>query len=166
MRSILSQRESEMKRKRFSIIIVIIMLSLLVLSTLGYALFYSNKDSTQTENKNANTYPFLYPPEILNEIPINISLTLNNYASKNIYISADNPQVFSEITRGLGKHVARIQRACYGICEENLPEKTCSDLLIVWKDSLNLKVYQEENCVFIEGDLMAVDAFLYKILGY
>lgn len=166
MRSILSHNEAEQKRKKYTTAIVIIILALLVLSTLGYALFYSNSDSIQTENPNSDTNYFTYPSESLASIPVDISLTLNNYVGKNVYVSAGNSQVLSEIARGLGKHAARIQQACHGPCEEDLPEKTCADLLIVWKDNIEQKVYQEENCVFIEGDLKAVDAFLYKILGY
>lgn len=166
MRSILSQDEAEKKRKKYSRAIGIIMLALLVLSTLGYALFYSDRDSTQPGDPNSNTYLLSYPPESLSDIPLNISMSLNNYAGKNVYVSADNSQILNELARGLGKHAARIQQACYGACEENLPEKTCADLLIIWKDSPTPKVTQKENCIFIDGDLRAVDAFLYKILGY
>ena len=123
MKSILSHNETEQKRKKYSMAIGIIMLALLVLSTLGYALFYSDGSSTPSENPNSNTNYFTYPPESLTTIPVNISFNLNNYVGKNIYVSAGNSQVLSEIARGLGKHAARIQQACYGACEENLPEK-------------------------------------------
>jgi hypothetical protein len=37
--------------------------------------------------------------------------------------------------------------------------------MIVWQKGAENKVYQKDNCVFIEGDMKAADAFLYKIFG-
>ena len=68
-----------------------------------------------------------------------------------------------EISLSLGRYTGRIQEACYGKCDKDLPEKDCTQNLIVWKDSAENKVYSQGKCVFIEGDLRAVDAFLYKI---
>src|SRR3989344_1756426 len=80
--------------------------------------------------------------------------------------SQENQEATNEIASTLGIYSQRIQLVCYGSCEQDLPEKDCSEEIIVFKDSQENKVYQEENCIFIEGDIKAVDAFLYKILGY
>ena len=60
----------------------------------------------------------------------------------------------------------RIQDACYGECERDLPEKSCEEKIIVFRESQEKQIYQEGNCIFIDGDLSSVDAFLYKILGF
>lgn len=167
MRKIGSEKEIEKKRKSTMIGISLFMLGLLVLSTVGYGLIYSGSSGSVQENQNQEQALSLsYPQEAVREIPVDVSFTLNNYAGKTVYIASQNQQVKTEIAYNLGKHVARIQEACYGSCSEDLPEKSCSDSLIVWQDNAENKVYQEENCVFIQGDIRAVDAFLYKILGF
>ena len=92
-----------------------------------------------------------------------INFDIEDYYRKVVYVASDNKGAMYEIGQNLGKYTERMQEACYGNCSENLPEKNCSDLLIVFDESIERKVYQEENCVFIEGDLKAVDAFLWRI---
>jgi hypothetical protein len=65
----------------------------------------------------------------------------------------------------LARYASRFQEACYGECEKDLPEKDCSEKLIVFRESEVKKVYEEGSCVIIEGDMVAVDAFLYRVLG-
>ena len=88
----------------------------------------------------------------------------NNYAGSTVYVVSENQAVFFEISATMGRFL-RVQEACYGPCEEDLPEKNCTDNLIIWQDSPENKVYQEENCVFIDGDMRTVDAFLYDLFG-
>ena len=170
MRKIGSEQELEKKRKRTVMILSFFMLVVLVLGTVGYGFIYSGSSSNAAQEENgisqAQSLSLSYPQETVREIPVEITLALNNYIGKTIYISSKNPQVTREIAANLGKHSARVQEACYGSCSEDLPEKDCSENLIVWEDSIENKVYQEENCIFIQGDIRAVDAFLYKILGF
>jgi regulator of sigma D len=56
-----------------------------------------------------------------------------------------------------------MQEACYGSCERNLPEKNCTENIIIFKDSKENSVTQQDKCVFIEGDLRTVDAYIYKL---
>ena len=94
--------------------------------------------------------------------------SVRDYAGKQLYVASDNNAVLQEIGLNLGNYVPRVHRACLGVCEDNLPEKSCDgeDNLIVWNSDASVGgVYQEQNCIFIDGDLRAVDAFLYKILG-
>ena len=55
----------------------------------------------------------------------------------------------TEIAYNLGKFASKVQNACYGQCNEDLPEKTCTDNLIVISYSNTSKVYQQDNCIFI-----------------
>ena len=99
------------------------------------------------------------------EIEVNITHNIGNYFSKVLYIDSESDAIWQEIASNLGRYAERVQLACYGECERNLPEKDCSENIVVWRDSIESVVYQQENCVIIEGDLMAVDAFLYRVLG-
>ncbi len=166
----------EKKRRRW---ISIIMLGILVLSSVGYAfLSYQGNSSEQTTNPTRGIgadgrYYFLFgeqqlsllhAPDAVSSTAVNTSRTLQDYASKTVYIVNDNPSISYELESTLGIYY-RLQPACHGACEKDLPEKNCSDALIIWKDSLENRVYEQEQCVFIEGDLRAVDAFLYRIFG-
>jgi len=181
MRKLLEQTDKGSKRN--SIIVSIFLLITLVSSTLGFA-FLSNTGSVVSEDvgepingvQNAQglwtfqaggeTFSFLNSPESTSQIPVSINKTLNEYFGNILYIASQNLEVTSEITQNLGRYSQRVQSACYGPCEENLPEKDCSDNLIVWRDSGENKVYQEDNCVFIEGNgTLSADAFLYRIFG-
>lgn len=51
-------------------------------------------------------------------------------------------------------------------CGGDLPVKDCSQNLIVFVQGNETRVYSEESCVFIVGDVLrGSDAFLYKLLG-
>ena len=180
MRKILSQIELEKKRKRNTAILSIFMLVLLLVSTLSYAVFSNpsastNEEAQQTQQTKLPTdkISFQYQGIGINlistymsieNIPVDISLTPESYLGGNIYIESDNQGILQELASTIGSF-SRLQEACYGKCEENLPEKTCDDNLIVWKESAENKVYQENNCVFIEGDISAADAFIYKLFN-
>jgi hypothetical protein len=85
---------------------------------------------------------------------------------KPVYISADNSEVFQELASALNTQAERVQRACYGSCEnDDLPEKSCNENVIVWTKNETNRVYVKDSCVFIEGDTRAVEAFLYRFFG-
>jgi flagellar basal body-associated protein FliL len=176
MRKIGTEKQIEKKRKS-SALISIFFLAILVLGTIGYAFVSgpgkSNKQEPQVItptgkfaiNFEGQTFYLTNPTEDTVDVEVLATNTLNNYVNAPIYISSNNDAVNSELAAVLAKYASRMQKACYGKCEEDLPEKNCTENLIVWKDSTENKVYQEQNCVFIEGDLKAVDAFLYHLLG-
>lgn len=160
------------------------MLLILVASTAGYAFFSSptqdNPTTKTTEGDivfqgnqwivthNGRNFYFANSPEseTIRQIPVETSVQLTNYFGKTLYIDSENSAVLQEIGLAFQGYAQKIQEACYGSCpDRDIPEKTCEDNMIVWKDSIENKVYQEENCIFIEGDMEAVDAFLFKILG-
>lgn len=184
MRKLGSQAEKEQKKKRNMLILSILMLLLLVVSTAGYALIYSpNPDPLpQGEIENGaitfqgnrwivnhlgRQFYFTFSPEseTIKEIPVDSTFQLQDYLSKSVYIDSENPAIYQEIGSSLQGYAARISEGCYEACDRDLPEKSCDDYVIVWRDSTEKKVYQVDNCVFIEGDMETVDAFLFKTLG-
>ena len=179
MKKLGSEKNEEAKRKRNTLALSIFMLVVLVGGTAGYA-FVTNPGS-DTNNQNSGEirqvgnrwivtvegtdFSFANSPESVQNISVEITAATSLYAGKFLYLVSDNNAVNSEIATTLGTYASRVQKACYGPCDEDLPEKDCSENLIIWQDSSENKVHQEENCVFIEGDLRSVDAFLYSILG-
>ncbi len=178
MQKIQTTEEKERKTARNRRIISIFLLSLLVISSLGFAFIYYQdssavQDSTdQQESANGRwnlkigeeTISFANSPESVADIPINLNITAQDYLNSSVYLVSDSDAISEEIRTTLGKYI-NLKSACLGRCEENLPEKNCTDNLIVWNNSESTRVYQQENCVFIEGDIRAADAFLFKIMG-
>lgn len=180
MRKIGSDRDSEQKRKRRTLIFSILLLVILIGGTAGYAFISSTENQSETNPVNSSAarftgnrwavsvdghdFSFANSPDSLKEISVETTVSLMTYGGSPLYIVSDSDAITSELASVLSQYSSRVQRACYGKCNEDLPEKDCSENLIVWRDGLNNQVYQEEGCVFIEGDLRAVDAFLYKLL--
>lgn len=179
MRKIGSERELEKRKKRNMTIISLFILAVLVVSTAGYAFISRPDDGSNTGTSNAegtvrytgslwavtiNGVELLFTnsPEEVENVSVEGDYSLVKYSGASVYLVSGNTAVKNEIATTLGRYTAKMQEACYGECTEDLPEKDCSSNLIVWADSSQNRVYQQENCVFIEGDLRAVDAFLYK----
>ena len=160
-----------------------ILLIIMVVSTIGYAFVLFSENSpgpgvNPSEDGQLQTdggqwiLPFegqglflQVSRESVKDVPVQIFLNINNYRNSPVYIDSDNSTaIYQEIAYNLNPFASKLPaEACYGSCLENLPEKNCSDYLIVYNKSNDNRVYQQENCVFIEGDIRAVDAFLYKI---
>ena len=186
-------KEQKQKRKRLNqIFIGGVMILLLVLSTAGFALLNKDDDSTnqQINQKEVNgfnfikqdnmwiteinekTHVFFFLPEELNEIEINITKTVLDYINRPLYVMHNANQIQQIQYNLYPEYLLRINSACIENeeCEEeNIPVKNCSsDNIIIFKSEENniTKVYQKENCIYIEGDLTkGTDKFLYKILG-
>jgi hypothetical protein len=184
MERIETKEEKEKRQKRKARIFSFIMLAIMVLSTLGYAFITYEKDSSGS-NKNAKgetqeqigdslwlldyngqQMTLSTSKEAAKNISVELFFDIKNYAGNQVYVSYENYSfVYYEISNTLGGYAKKVAPACLGKCEANLPEKNCTDLLIVYNKSDFNRVYQNENCVFIEGDIRAVDAFLYKIFS-
>ena len=181
MKRIESYEEVQKRQKRNRFIYGVFMLFLLVVSTAGYAFLSGTGTDSSTDSANVDSginngigpysvnlggqqFSFINSLDKTKDVPVDSVITLDNFYQKPLFIASDSDLVGSEITNNLGRYVPRVQRACYGKCELDLPEKNCSDNLIVYKQSDTRKVYQSQGCVFIDGDLVAVDAFLYKVL--
>jgi hypothetical protein len=180
MRKITDKGKIESKKKKI-VIVSLLLLALLVLSTLGYALI-SNPGGGQDEKKTENVQNigglwiadfgeerlyFSNSPEEVRNISVEVDFySLEDFFSRPLYVVSNKEGITQEIAQNIGRYTDRMQPACYGKCDEDLPEKNCSDNLIVWKEADENKVYQNESCVFIEGDMKAVDAFLYRLFGF
>jgi len=178
--------EKEKKRKQNQLIVGGVMIFLLVLSTAGFSLLSSGDNNSNSEYKDngfkfyseggyfateisGQVYRFKYLPSQVTDVEIEGEYDLNSYIGQPIYFVGET-SVASEILVNLQSFVLRYQEACLegGECSnEELPVKTCSDNLIVYKNNNaeQTKIYKEENCVFMEGDLTkASNAFVYKLL--
>lgn len=182
MRALETQEIVEKRRKRRQIMLSIAMIVLLLGSTAGYAISLIADSDTGVDpttngpyfNGNAWIVPagglqfaLQSSPDEVKNVSVEGSFSLANYQGQAVYIAADSSAIEQELSGVLGAFVQRLQQACYGPCNSTtLPEKDCSSNLIVWHASENRRVYTNASCVFIEGDYVAVDAFLYKLLGY
>jgi len=179
MRKIISAEEREKQTKRRIRILSIFMLVIMGVSSIGYA-FLSGDQPGGGEGKNTDSkvkdmggfwlyeenneqFSFRTSPENAKNVSVNVYFTIENFYNRPLYIVSDNEAIGYEISSNLGRYSSKVQSACYGPCEKNLPEKNCTDNMIVWKDSAENKVYQMESCIFIEGDISSADAFLYKM---
>lgn len=172
MRKIGTEKELDSKKKFMVSLISIILLIILLFGTVGYA-FLSGTGSTPnnpTTPEGATVFEgqyfyFAHTPEETSEIPVEISSNLNSFVNTPLYFSINNSAISNEVLQFLGKYSSRVQQACYGECTEDFPEKDCKiENMIVWKDSPDNKVYQQEKCIFINGDLRAADAFIYRLM--
>jgi len=182
MRRIGSDKKLEKRKRNTATFISLFILAILIISTAGYA-FITNSNPQQTQSNTnpqggaiysnglwvvslgSQNFYLINSPESVQNVSVEITMPLSGYSGKPLYIVSNNSAINNEIFSVVGNYASRIQRACYESCEEDLPEKDCSENMIIWKDSAEKKVYQEGNCIFIEGDLTSVDAFLYRILG-
>lgn len=189
MRKIESEAEIERRKKRNNMIISLFLLGILVLGTLGFAFSYNLGDvssglgepidqgieeeqviatpSGEVRNFNGQEIRFSIPLEFVTNIRVDTNKDINNFAGKSLYFSGENQAVIQELRNTIGLYATRVQEACYGPCKEDLPEISCNggENLIVWKSG-DSKIYEDKNCIFIDGDLRAVDAFLYKVFGF
>lgn len=184
MREIGSRQDIEKKTRRNALIISIVMLGILVISTAGYAFITGTENGDEPQGNAGNSkvqqmgdyWVFEFEGKTVQvssslEQVKNISvilgpdINLDKYKQKPLYIASNNTGVIYEIGSTIGRFAPRAQAACYGNCTANLPVKGCYDNLIVWKESDENRVYQNDSCVFIDGDLKAADAFIYRIFG-
>ena len=111
------------------------------------------------------TFSLRASPSAVADVPVETSVTLQDYAGAVLYVDAESEAIVTELDSTLGRYTNRFQPACYGSCERDLPELNCTSNLIVWNPSDENSVRQEEQCVFIDGDIRAVDAFIYRTFG-
>ena len=188
MRNIENKKEAEKKSKRNQWIIGGILIFIMLGSTFGYVMFSSSDEDSNTEKVQYNGYEFVnqngfwvtsisgydfifaFNPEQVEKSDAEINL-LNTYSGKVLYFFYESDAASVEIFRNFGNVVLRFQGAC--ITEENCPEdwpiRDCTNNFILIKEANESKIYQQDNCVFIEGpreNLTAItDEFLFKVTG-
>lgn len=185
LKKIKSEAEKEARKKRMQIIVSVIMMSLLLLSTFGYfasELFGNNTetDSNKIEygglvfeinngfytlNMNGQNFYFYDLPNASRGI-LSEEVGLEQYLDKPLYL-VEGVSEAQPLILNLNGFYSRVQEACYKEdCGNNLPIKTCTDNLIIFRESEETKIEKEENCVFIYGDFTkGVDAISYNFLG-
>ncbi len=177
MRHIETQIQKEKREQNRNKYIGLFLLGIMVLSTAGYALLsFTSTEQPPSDpssadafgrfplSTNGQTIYFTYQQKDVNNISININTTLGDYRGNTLYVSSENQGILYELSSTIGRFVSKLQEACYGQCEKNLPEKNCSQPFIVMKESEEIfQVTQENQCIFVQGDLKSLDAFLYKI---
>ncbi len=183
MRKIKSKKDIAHEEKKKQTILAVVFISLLVISTAGYA-FSSREDSkestTETQEYNGiifvkqndywvtnidnQQYVFNSLPEELTNISINITTKLSNYSNQPLYIV--NPSTTSsKLVSNLYPFILRYQEASLIQTKRDIPIKNCSvDNMIIFEETNNTKIYQKENCIYIEGNVsQATDKFIYTI---
>jgi hypothetical protein len=179
MRTIQTEEQRDKKRKRNTQIMGLILAVLMLGSTLGYAfsMFFSSRapepipfNNTSQPNqpliitRNGLSFALQSTMQDISVIPVNISRDVSDYAGATLFIASEDPAATQELGGVLTNYAGRLQEACYGPCaSEDLPEKTCADHIIVVRSHVAQSVSQQENCIFIDGDIKAVDAFLYNL---
>jgi hypothetical protein len=166
------------------------MISLLVLSTIGYSLigggggdsesyitengidFFYNGGVWKIEVKGA-VFGFNYLPSEVSDVFVEGNYNLEKYSGQPLYFVGESEN-FVEILKNIGQYSLRYQEACLDeeLCEGDLPLKDCSFNVFIFQendDAMSIssgRVYQNESCVYFVGDpLKTADAFLYRVLG-
>lgn len=180
MHTIPSIVEKKQDKQRNIRIFCIVLLALMIFSTAGYA-FFSNPNagiSGQQSDNGLRQYgdkwligsddkPIIisFSPEDVSNTTVYDVATLNNYVSEPLFIDSTDSLATSEIAGAFQYYSSRIQEGCYLQCERDIPEKNCTENMIIFKDSdLNI-VRQQDRCVFIEGNIGTIDAYLYRLFG-
>ncbi|MCR4284476.1 MAG: hypothetical protein NUV97_00335, partial [archaeon] len=117
-------------------------------------------------NFGGTTFGFQYLPSELENVSIQGYFGLEQYSNKPLYIVNPNDAI-GEILNNLNPYLLRYQEACLEgtPCGGDIPIKNCEENLIIFLEGDETKVYQDRNCVYLEGDsVMGADAFLYKML--
>jgi len=191
MRKILSKEEEAKRTRKNQFFIGGAMILIMVASSLGYAfsreptatsnsdkIIYNGFEFTKQSgfwNLNKGNYQFFfrYNPKETEKINPALNL-LESYSGKPLYIYSENDEAAAEIYRNLfyqNQIVERGQSACLEgeKCKDNSPIKTCESNFIIIKESNSTGIKQQQNCVFIEGNMGNLtklsDSFLFKIIG-
>lgn len=195
IKRIVTKQEMEKRQKRNQIIIGIVLASVMVLSTLGFALQSGSDGDSDENSQNSNkinyngyefeninglwilgtsvgSFVFSYNPEQTNIGFVNLSMKAENYRGNPVYLFSKNKDAKTELYANLLNIAERVQEACVEgeICnDKSLPIKNCIDNLIIVKESNFSSIKQSGNCVYIEGQqsqlVSAADEFLFKILN-
>lgn len=185
MNRIRTKEDEDAKKKKSKAIIGFVLIFLMAFSTAGFALYGITDDTTTPEIDNTereNPYfngqyweynfggqVFYFSQKFENtSVNVQVDNNLEGFLGKNIYIDSESELANNLLSLNLDRYASRMQRGCHESCEEDIPEISCEDedaKLIVFEESDEKSVIEQENCVFIKGDLESVDAFLYTIFG-
>jgi hypothetical protein len=192
MKKLQTKEQRAKKEKKNQIIVGVIMVGLLVLSTAGFALMnttsggstsgdyptreYNGFEFVRQNNLwitqvNQKTIAFGNLPDEIEDVEINTQKGLSFFLNKPLYVVNGNES--TEVIRFnmLPEYVLRVNEACLEgeICEnEELPVKSCdNDVIIIFQNENSPTiVYDEGNCIYIEGNKeKGADKLLHQLLG-
>ena len=190
MRKIQVRELIEQKRKQNNMILGAILIGIMILSTVGYSFYHEEKDNSNTGANtisyngfefvksqdywllqiNDKTFYFQNLPNETQEIDIGMNKDIADFVNKPLYLSSQGAGA-QEILLNLQGYVLRSQLACVEDekCENNFPEKNCSNNFIIFQNKEFNKIVEEENCIYIiyktEDEVKMGDAFVYRVLG-
>lgn len=178
MRKIISKEVEDKKAKRNRMILGFFLVFIMFFSVAEYA-FLSNPDTTTNSeinsvsynglkftsqngywilNKDGNNFIFRYNPNQVTATGSEIN-GIENYYNKPLYIKANNINVESEIRTNLAVFTN-------GVIITD--KEDCNDNAIIIENKNISKIYQQENCVYIQGAeselVKLTDEFLFNIL--
>lgn len=187
-----SKKEEERKHKRNQWILGIILTVVMFGSVFGIVVnSFDNSEIDQniieyngykfipegayfTTQIGTSKFYFSFGPAVIDalEKEVSISKTLSAYPGKTIYLHSENSPSSTELYQNLVNYVSRIQPACKAnetCLDENYPLKDCTSDFILIKESDENKIYEDQNCVYIEGkkeDLLKLtDEFIMQLIG-
>lgn len=187
----MSEKDLNKKRKRNQYILGIILIIVMFGSVFGVVVDFFNSENNSSTELNYKGYPLINennvylltigektfyfstnPNEASKFKEINMTITIPSFVGVPVYI--DSKEYFStqEIYQNIYGYPERIQPACIDekdCTDSSLPIKNCENYVVVVREAQENKIYERENCIFIEAtndDLpLVVDAFLLKLLG-
>ena len=188
----MSNEERGKRESRKKMIIGIVLVSIMVFGTAGYAFFSNPSEGGKRETVEYNGIKFIlndagfwefnlqfgsfvtrYNPKETENISVPVLSTINSYSGRPLYFAGQSESEI-EIVRGLQGFISKLQ---YNVCIENYecedeiaPIKNCSrDNVILFKESNFTEIKEDDGCIFISApyneQVRAADAFLFKILG-
>lgn len=187
MRAIESKKEMEKRQKKNQLIIGGILIFVMLGSTFGYAFYQLGNDEAGGKVE-YNGYKFIesnglwtakignydfwfaYNPTQVERIDAEVRY-LNSYSGLPLYFFTESEDAGTEIYRNLQNTVQRFQVACLEEknCPEEWPIRDCSNNFIIIKEANESRIYQKDNCAFIEGPrenlTQITDEFLFRITG-
>lgn len=191
MKKIISYEEKERKTKINQIIIGLLLISLMIFSTIGFAFSFNNNDNRNNEKieyngiefvrdvngywnfeLNGNKFYTLYNPEEISDIKISVNKKLEDYNNKPLYFVGDVGEGFSELYKFLSSYAIRIGNACLEKnCKYDYPIKSCDNdnIIIIEKVENDESIIIQKNCVYIKtkdiNEAKYADAYIFNLLG-
>ncbi len=182
MRSLQNETVHAETQRRNYRILGILLIVLMVGSSLGYAfsLFGDSKqDSSSTDNEpyfdgarwvitvGGSSFYLTHGPSDVTNVSIEGAPSLGDFAGKTAYVASEDKVAQQMVLQLLSQYAERVQAACYGPCEDSdLPEKNCAEALVVIRSSSEPRIWKDQSCTFLEGDVRTAEAYIYYLLGY
>ncbi|MDA3836267.1 MAG: hypothetical protein PF542_01455 [Nanoarchaeota archaeon] len=193
MRKLMSKKDEAKKQKRNQYILGIILVVVMFGSVFGVIAGSFNSDNKTTQEKitykglafdqqgsfytlsiGERIFYFSEDPRELDSLNYDFNMTsiITKLVGQPLYLDSEDYYVSQEIAQNVQAYPSRMQSACINeddCYDELLPIKDCSNNMIIVKESSENKIYEEDNCIFIEGkseDLMKLaDIVILQLLG-